>query len=326
MKKLSFLLLILCCLISCEQQSKGPRLAISSGRVNHVNVVIAKEVWQGKVGDALRQVLAAPVEGLQQEEPLFTLTQIPLESFKGFAKENRTFIKVQTGDAAAVDIAKNVYARPQIGITVTAPSEEGLIELITARGEEIVKAFKAQELATDQRRISKSLKNDEQLEKALGVSLRFPSVYRYAKTEPDFFWMRKPLTSGDLNILVYEVPLRVIDQDTNTVLRLVRMRDSIGGKKIPTDEGRFITERAFAPSLYETTIDGKFAWLTRGTWEVDGQLMAGPYVNYAVKDEANNRYLVLEGFIFSPSGEKRDNMFELEAIIKSARFVKTEPQ
>jgi len=309
------------CFISCEQGTKQRSLPYSSGRINHMNVVIDKENWQGEIGDALRKVFASPVDGLQAEEPLFTLKQIPQTSFNGFARENRTFLKIQITDSSGVAIDRDVYARPQTGVTIYGRNKAEIIELIEKEGQNSIDAFNKQELESDQKRIARALKSDAQLKEKLGISLKFPTAYRYAKEEDNFFWMRKALSNGDMNILVYEVPLRVIDQDTNTVLRLVRMRDSIGGKKIPVDEGRFITERAFAPSLYKTSLDGKFAWQTKGTWEVQGQRMAGPFVNYAIKDEANGRYLVLEGFIFSPSQEKRDNMFELETILRSIKFV-----
>ena len=48
--------------------------------------------------------------------------------------------------------------------------------------------------------------------------------------------------------------------------------------------------------------------------------MAGPFLNYIIKDPENNRLLVLEGFIFAPSTNKRDYMFELEAILKSLKI------
>ena len=321
MKKITLILASVLLIISCDKAPKKRSLKFSSGRVNHVNVVIAKEQWQGQIGDVLREILAAPVDGLPQEEPLFTLKQIPEEAFTGFARENRTFIQISKTDSIGVRIAHNIYARPQTGIVISGTSENEISELIEQRAEDIIKALKTQELEADQKRISKSLKSDQGLREQLGIRLKFPTAYRYAKDEDGFFWMRKPLSNGDMNILVYEVPLKVIDQDTNTVARLVRMRDSIGGRHVPVDEGRFITERAFAPLVFETKIDGKFTWLTKGTWEVEGQRMAGPFVNYAILDEANGRYLVIEGFIFSPSLDKRDNMFELEAIIKSATFI-----
>src|SRR5690606_40011178 len=68
----------------------------------------------------------------------------------------------------------------------------------------------------------------------------------------------------------------------------------IFGKKYipgPTEGSYMITEEAYAPYLFETKIDGKFAYLTKGTWEVENAFMAGPFINYAVRDEKNNRYV-----------------------------------
>jgi hypothetical protein len=111
----------------------------------------------------------------------------------------------------------------------------------------------------------------------------------------------------------------MIHKDSTTVGDIIRMRDSIGGKHLPIeDEGRFITEAAYAPYLFTTEINGKPAYETKGTWEVKDEYQAGPFVNYAVRDEANNRYLILEGFTYAPSVSKRDLQFELESILKSA--------
>jgi hypothetical protein len=48
--------------------------------------------------------------------------------------------------------------------------------------------------------------------------------------------------------------------------------------------------------------------------------MAGPFLNYVIKDEINERYIVFEGFAFAPSVAKRDYMFEFEAIAKSLKI------
>ena len=48
--------------------------------------------------------------------------------------------------------------------------------------------------------------------------------------------------------------------------------------------------------------------------------MSGPFVNYVIEDKVNNRLIVVEGFAFAPSVQKRDYMFELEAIIKSLKI------
>lgn len=320
-KKVFLALLTTAFIASCSNGDGKKILTESVGNINNVKVIVTKDHWQGTIGDALRDVLADPVYGLPREEPKFSIDQIPPDAFSGFLLKNRIFVQIKAADSATVTIVKDKYARPQTGVIVTGNSQTQIANLIIDNEEKIVTALKNQELVANQRRIKKALKNTDSLRKTFGVRFNFPNAYRYAEQKPDIFWIRKDLKrSGNMNITVYEVPLQAIDKDTLTIKNIIRMRDSIGGKKIPVDDGRFITERAFSPYLQETEIDGKFAYETKGTWEVDGRYMAGPFVNYAIRDEENGRYLILEGFIFSPSQDQRDNMFELESILKSAKL------
>jgi len=81
-----------------------------------------------------------------------------------------------------------------------------------------------------------------------------------------------------------------------------------------------ITEDAYAPFIFKTIIDNKPTIETKGIWELENDFMSGPFINYAIEDKVNNRYLVIEGYVFAPSVNKRDYMFELESIIRSARI------
>jgi hypothetical protein len=67
---------------------------------------------------------------------------------------------------------------------------------------------------------------------------------------------------------------------------------------------------------------GRNAYETKGTWQMKNDFMSGPFINYVIFDKENKRILVLEGFCYAPSKEKRDLMFELESIIKSIQFKK----
>lgn len=306
---------------SCSDGDRKVILSDSVGNINSVKVILDKEQWEGTTGDALREILADPVYGLPREEPKFSIDQIPPNAFKDFLRKNRIFVQIKVADSATVNIVKDKYAQPQTGIIITGSNQTEIAKLIIDNEETIVTALKDQELVANQRRIRKALKNTDSLAATFGIRMRFPNAYRYAFQEENVFWMRKELKrNGNMNIIVYEVPLEVIDKDTLTIKNIIRMRDSIGGKMIPVDDGRFITERAFSPYLQEREINGKFAYETKGVWEVDGRYMAGPFVNYAIRDEENDRYLILEGFIFSPSQDQRDNMFELESILKTAKL------
>lgn len=322
MNKIAILLLSLFVFTSCNDNPKEDQVVLtdSSGNINNLSVIIENDLWNGEVGEALRKVLAAPVDGLPQEEPLFSINQMPPEAFSGFVRKNRLFLRVQKGKEANIKVAENPYARPQKGILITGQTNEEIINQIEENSAEIVKTLKETEIKEKQRRIKKSLKDDSRLEEELGLSLKFPSAYRYAKDEDGFFWIRKDIQNGSMEILAYEVPRHVIEKDTNIIGNIIAMRDSIGKEHIPgpLDDTYMITEEAYAPYLFESQIDGKFAWETKGTWEVKNAFMAGPFLNYAVLDKENDRYLIIEGFTFAPSAGKRDHMQELEAILKSA--------
>jgi len=325
MKNFVFLSLCISLLFTgCQDSdSKTPiLLATSSGNINNISVVIDNEMWEGSIGEALRKSLAAPVDGLPQEEPIFSLNQMPPEAFSGFVRKNRLFVKIEKGETGRFKIFNDPFAHPQIGVVITGQDSNEIIEQINKNSEEIIETLRNTEIKEKQRRINKSLKEDEKLKNNLGVSLKFPTAYRYALENEEFFWLRKDIPKGNMEILVYAVPLNQIDGDTSVIANIIKMRDSIGKAYIHGAlEGRYmITEEAYAPYLFNTEVDGKFAYETKGTWEMKSAFMAGPFINYAVKDSVNNRYIILEGFTFAPATAKRDNMFELEAILKSAKI------
>lgn len=324
MKNILFLTISVLLLVGCNNNGEGDKqiLTDSNGNINNVSVVIDNENWEGFIGEALRSNLAAPVDGLPQEEPLFSLNQMPPEAFTGFVRKNRLFIKVEEGKDANFRIFKDQFAYPQSGVLISGQNNQEIVEQINENSDRIIQVFKNTEIKEKQRRIKKSLKDDTKLKKEFGVSLKFPTAYRYAVEEDDFFWIRKDIPKGMMEIMIYEVPMHIIEKDTNIIANIIQMRDSIGRTHVPGPvEGSYmITEEAYAPYLFHSQIDNKFAFETRGTWEVKNAFMAGPFLNYAVRDSVNNRYVILEGFAFSPASAKRDNMFELEAILRSAKI------
>lgn len=327
-KSLIFLGCILLLLISCKEsngnkESKRKTLVSSTGTINSLSIVIDDSLWKNEIGESLRKEFTKPVTGLPQEEPTFTLGHIPPVAFSGFTRTSRIFIKIEGHNEPYFRIAKDTFASPQVGVFIGGKDTQTIVDLIEENSSKIIHNFKRTEAEAKINRISKSLKNPEILEKTFGLNIKFPSVYRYAVEEDDFVWIRKDISHGSMEILVYEVPLNVIDKDTNVVKNIIQMRDSIGKKHIPgPKEGTFMTtEKAYAPYLYEIKIDDKPTYLTKGTWDVPGAWMAGPFVNYAVRDEKNNRYLIMEGFVFKPkSPSKRNNIFELQAIFNSAKI------
>ena len=319
MKNVLSVLFAVILLFSCGNAEDKRYVSPSSGDINSVVVVVDNLLWDNNVGDAIRDVLAASVEGLSKDEPQFSMSQMPTAVFSGVAKNNRTVLKIEKGKDAATQIIKDAHARPQTLVVVSGQSNAEIIDQINTNAVKIVNAFKTTEITERQRRTSKSLFNDKPLKEKLGLSLKFPTAYRIAKSEDDFFWIRRDIKQGNVDLLVYEIPLSSIRKRDSTVIDIIRVRDSIGKIHIEGAlEGSYMaTEPAFTPTINGVIVDNKPAFETRGIWDLKNAFMSGPFINYAIEDKVNNRYIIAEGYVFAPSIAKRDYVFELESIIKS---------
>jgi hypothetical protein len=313
---------VLISVLSCEDDRKKNYLPDSVGAINSLSVVIDNEMWKGAVGDTIRKYYAAEVIGLPWVEPLFSIHQMPVEVFTDFARTSRNILVVQKDSAQVAGIKSNLYAEPQNVVIIKGPTEQVIMEKIASTAEKAITRFKETDIKESQLRFTRSLNRETDLKEELGISLTMPSVYKIAKQENNFFWIERQIPKGTMNILVYEMPLNSFPDDSSRVEAIVKMRDSIGQRYVPgREEGMYmITEKAYAPYVFDVEIAGRPAIETKGMWEVKNFLMAGPFLNYIVEDKPNDRLVVLEGFTFAPSTNKRDNMFELEAILKTLKF------
>ncbi|TBN00200.1 DUF4837 family protein [Hyunsoonleella flava] len=323
MRKIVSVLIIALLLVSCkDDKSKNKRILFDSeGRINDVSVVIDNENWKGRLGEAIRELLTVPVYGLPQDEPTFDLNQIPPQVFTDFITRRRTVLKIEMGKPGGIAIRDNVYAKPQKVILITGKTKQEIEDVLEENAAKIIETFKNIELKERQRLIRKSLFNSKEVSDKLGLKIEFPSAYRIAKEDDNFFWIRRDINTGTLNLLLFELPEDAIKKDS-VVNQIVAIRDSIGKQYIegPVEGSYMTTEMAYTPFHGETILDNKPTLETKGMWDVKNAFMAGPYINYAIEDKINKRWIIAEGFAFAPSVEKRDYMFELEAIIKSIKI------
>ncbi len=328
MRNLIFSALCMLLIMSCDDnKSSNKRILFdSSGHINSVSVVVSNDMWNGSVGEAIREVLGVTIYGLPQDEPMFKINQIPTQVFSDFVTKNRTILKIEMNKEVGVAYHNNVYAKPQKVIVVSGKTKQDIINQLKENSAKITESFNNTELKEKQRLIKKSLYNTKVIQENLDLNINFPTSYSVRKTlskkEDKFFWIKKGLTGGHMNILLYQVPLKAINRDSTLVTQIIKMRDSIGEKYIEgTVEGSYmVTENAYTPFHGETILDNKSALETKGLWDLKGGFMAGPFVNYAIEDKINNRWVIVEGFVFAPSIDKRNYMFELEAIIKSIKL------
>ena len=304
-------------IVSCDKEVKNFKPQ-SSGRINSISVIIDKPSWDGKIGDAIRDKYASEFIGLPQVEEAFTLNYIPYEAFTGFGRTARNVIYINKKKQDKPRMIRDRYARPQLFLEVSGLDNESIIQGVLGSFEFSSAQFQNGEITENKNRILNSLLKDTGLD-SLNISLNIPSAYSVFKNEPETVWLQKPLKNGTSNLIIKDLNSSVSDFEKINLNDVVSLRDSIGKEFIPgrVENSYMITEKEYLPYISYRLVNGFEAVETRGTWEVKGDYMGGPFINYIIKDTLNDSLLYVEGFVFSPSQRKRDKMIELEAVIKS---------
>ena len=277
--------------------------------------------WKASLGEKVKSELQEIYEGLPLDEPQFSLVYMNPKAFTWFARQNRNIIWFRKDSLEGFRLSQNQFARPQILATITGIDTESQAFYFQENTELLKQTLIENERKEKLRRIMKSPTTENTLFKRFGIELTYPSAYKTFKDTTNFVWIQKEVRKGHLNIIAYTLKENILEGSFNE--RILNIRDSIGEAYVQGRlEGSYqITERAFRQYFYRAIVDGKQAYLTKGTWEVANDYMAGPFVNYMIQDTLKNRILVVEGFVFAPTASKRDYMFELNTIINTLKQV-----
>lgn len=310
-------------IISCNSSSSNAFVPESSGNINTLTIVMNQNYWNGTLGKSIKNSLMEPYEGLPFDEPKYDLYHLDPSIFTGFARSGRNIIVFQKDTSnQGFRLIKNLWARPQITGIITGEDSEVMKFYFEENFGLFTRSVDENERLEKIRRMSKSLNKEPELNEKFGLNLTFPDAYSVVKDTTNFIWIEKQVVKGHLNIIAYTLPYNI---DLNKIEeRIPKIRDSIGKLYIPgrVPGSYMITERAYLPYYYKTKVNNFDAILTKGTWEVQNDFMAGPYVNYIIKDTTNKRNIVIEGFAFAPSESKRDYMFELNTIITTMKLTR----
>lgn len=325
MKNIASILIILLLAASCSDKKKKAYKPASVGALNTVAVVMETELWEGTVGDKVREYFAASLIGLTWNEPQFNLEHMPPQVFTGMTRHRRAVLYVSIDSVDIAHIKTDLYATPQKVGVLKGRTQDELISNIDSYSSKIISSIRQTELEETQKRFSRSLSKDQTLEEEFNISLKLPIIYKVGKAEENFVWIDREIPKGSMNLIVYSMPGNSFSNDSTFVSDIVKMRDSIGkkyipGPDIPNKTTYMATEKAFAPYVFPAEIAGRKAAEVRGIWEIENYPMAGPFLSFIVNDDTNNRKLIVEGFTFAPATNKRDYMFELEAIIKTLQI------
>lgn len=323
MKKLSIIiaaaLSLLSLAISCNEPE--PELPASSGETGEVIVIATKGQWESEVGNALRSVLTADYPYLPQTEPLFRVSNIPPQSFNHIFKVNRNIVvlKIEDTCSTAMQVRRNVWARPQTVVSISAPSEDAAVSFIAENGSTIVDTY---EKAERSRAISNAKEFPaggvrEFLLPRFGGSPYFPKGYSIKKQTDDFVWISNETAYTNQGIFLYKFPYEGSFQLTPAYL--VSKRDAVMKDNVPAtaENSYMITNPMIAPGYAEVTSNDIERKELRGLWDTYNDYMGGPFLQHAIVSKDSKEVIVVEGFVYAPRYDKRNYLRGVEAIVYS---------
>ena len=121
----------------------------SSGRAYELLVVVDHGVWDRAAGRALHDALDSDMPGLPQSEPSFRIMYTSPKDYDSTLKLIRNIIIVDIQDIytkASFKYAKDVYANPQMILTIQAPNEEEFEKFVKENRQTIINFFTRAEM------------------------------------------------------------------------------------------------------------------------------------------------------------------------------------
>lgn len=326
MKKYLFffsMALIVMMLSSCSGK-KGVFTPTSSGRAYEILVVVENPVWEAAAGRALFNVLDSDVPGLPQSERSFRIMYTTPKNFDMTLKLLRNIIIVDIQNIYTqpkFKYAKDVYASPQLILTIQAPDEASFAKFVEENRQVIIDFFTRAEMNRQMTVLEKKHSDyiSNKVDSMFGVDIWLPGELIGSKTGKDFFWAGTNAATADENFVIYSYPYT--DKDTFTKEYFVHKRDSVMKANIPgAKEGMYMMTDSLLTDVHPIDVHGDYTMEARGLWRMKGDAMGGPYVSHTRLDKTNNRIITAEIFVYSPDKMKRNLVRMLEASLYTLRL------
>jgi len=327
--KATILTSVLCSLLillgGCFSQ---PAIIKATGAAYEVVVTANQTLWMNKAGEAIKEELRAPIPGLPQMESAMKVIYAKPDDFSGIMKIVRNILTVTVDDTqyskVSLKMERNRWAQGQVVVNITAPDESSIIEYFNENKGILVDFYTKIEM----RRMAEALQLHhskvvmDKVTSKFDVMLHVPADITsmgVTKDTTNFFWATNNARTGRTDIVVYSFPYT--DIGVFSWGYMMGMRDSILGANIPGSFPNSYMSTNIEMTTYSAiTLFGKYCGVLRGLWEMENDMMGGPFVSFARVDETNNRVVVAEGFVYSPETDKKKYIRRLEAALHTLRL------
>ena len=305
----------------------------SGGKTLEVLLIVPDDIYRGELTDTINRYFARVCEGLNQPEPLFDVVQLnPAGFYKSeMFQKHRNIIIIDLKDTNKNKLysSKDYKAAPQSYFEFSVSSRDSLYSLIRGTADTIIKSFYDNEY----RRIGATFKKFENTKATTAIRNRFDltlvlSEDFYVATEADnFMWIRKETQDVSLGLMIYKT---AFDESLLAESKIIDLRNKITKENVPgPSHGNFMGIESRVPLIRkDVMLCGNVAAIeTRGLWRMLYEpnvkitaFMGGAFVNYCFADKDKKNLIMIDGFVQSPKLSKRDQLMQLEAVIRNIKF------
>ena len=326
MKKLKVIYIMavaVAALASCKHSGeKETILPAISGKAGEVAVVCSRSDWEAEPGNAIRDIMAQECPFLPQVEPMYTLFNVPTQSFSKIFEVHRNIIWLNIGEnyqEPRMILNNDVWASPQTVVRFEAPDADAVAGLIRANADTLLAIF---EQAERNRIINSSREFEDlsirrQVVQFAGGAPCIPVGYTIKKITSDFMWISNETTFTNQSILIYKYPYTSPEDLTGKAL--AAKRNAVTQENIPctTENSYVIINPMIEPGSRNLRYKSRDFVEMRGLWEAYNDFMGGPYVSHSFINPQTNEIIVLDAFVYAPKYPKRNYLRQVESILYS---------
>jgi len=300
----------------------------STGKYGEVLVVVDTLYENRSSGEQLRKIFNKAMPGLPQEETMFRMSTVAPESFKSILKRSRNLLKLNVGKGRKTDIAieRNIWAKNQLMIQITAESDEVAARILKKNRQTIRDYFNQEEIDRLHKQFAKKPEKDliEEIKENYGLSLLIPPGFLMMQNTEEGFWIKKEKRLGEHQIIqgisYYSEPYTGDSLFNKESIYESRNRFTKKNMEGSRDSSFMVVYEPYPAKITEQNFKGNYAKTYRGLWNMENDFMGGPFFHFVTVDTVSNQLLHLDGFVYAPKFNKREYVRELEAIIKTLKL------
>ena len=338
------LLLITAC---SEEGSQDAYLPDATGQHGEILLIMDDVLWGGTVGQSVQERFTQVLKGpYLRPEPTFSFYRKTPEDVNHMDQMNRNILKFMidsdsTYAETAIIEKENYYAKNQLFLIVKDSDPNRLAAFAQNDLDGIVETYNDFEL----QQLIRFYEGDpnkrvkEMAEKKFGFSISVPER-SVLKSEKENFALVKHDRSKNVlandatkaqggtfwiqqGFLFWSTPY-IPDSAQMTVENVLKDRDStlkynVPGKTKGTYMGTEYTEH-YEPKGRVFDYHGYTAVEIQGLWIYEGDTFVGgggPFVQYSILNEAENKIVTVCGYIYAPYFDKREYIRELHAVLNT---------